>query len=231
MSREQDSCTHKILLGLLDKIDNICGIKLLRVLKTMLIETENSSKYLTVTTKKNYGSLVLEDTVKLLEFAGTQLLTINQKGNLRLGHLDIKFLGENTKVKTQLSKQSKWNLTLSSYVLPESLQVPEVRTNVIMKAKELNDLAENIMDLKSNTENLNNESSKTFWIIFSILSCSIAFIVIIFLTIFFFNQRLNKLVQPRPQPRSNVKQRQPLIRNNIRSTMPSLGTARGRAII
>lgn len=76
MSKEQDSCTYKVLVGFLSNIEEICGIRLLRLHKTLLIKTEEINKYLTVSTKPDFGSLILDEETKLLEFKKTQMLCL-----------------------------------------------------------------------------------------------------------------------------------------------------------
>lgn len=79
MSKETNSCTYKALVGFLKNIDKICGVKLLVIEKTLLIKTEVINKYITVTANQNFGSLVLENNTELIEFNGTQILSVQQK--------------------------------------------------------------------------------------------------------------------------------------------------------
>lgn len=212
MSREKESCIYKTLTGYLENIDRTCGIKLLKIHKTVLITTEENNKYLTITANANYGNLITEDERILLEFKGTQMLEINQNAVLKLGHLEVKFFGKNDQIKTQLVNQRRWNLSLENHFDFHSIDIPKIESNVIMKQIEMVDLSESLKYLKDRKDNKNEKEGSVDWIIYAIVGITIgAIAVIISVIVWCFKMKLDKIMS---RTNSNVSKKFERTREN-----------------
>lgn len=197
MSKEQTTCVYKILLGFLNDIDKTCGIKMLKTEKTILMKTENDNKYIAITTRKNYGSLILDGNTELLAFDNTQILSVKGKGTLRLGHLEVKFHGENERIQTQITIQKNWNLTLDNTFNVEPINVPTIEVNSVLKTNDINIIAEKSEKLKrlAEKDKLENFKLMSFAVTFVII---LAIIVIAGTTVLYlFKRRLNNMVVSR----------------------------------
>lgn len=214
--REENSCTGRILLKYLDNIDKICGEKVLKIDKTLLISTEQPNKYLVVTPHPMFGNLVKGDGNRLLEFTGTQLFNVEDKATLILGNLEIQFYGKNEKIETVLSNFKAWNLSLDQ-VHSEKYETPTVTGIKIMKVGEISDLAENVKNLKIIQAKMINEEKNsktliTFWIILAVLGALILFLGISFLYMknkigkVFIVNKVNKetVIRTAPPSRRNI---------------------------
>jgi hypothetical protein len=157
MSTEKETCTHQVLLGFKTDLESLCGIKIIEVTKTLLISTEDEKKYLAVTAKEDFGSLILESGKSTLNFFGTQILHVKEKAILRLGHLEIVFFGENLKAEVSFSLKGFINFTVTTKFNFDSNVFPKIIGNKVLNPREVKNLA---LDLDQINKIMEIESEK-----------------------------------------------------------------------
>lgn len=139
MSKEKETCEYKLLSGIYDKLNTICGEDSIKIEKTLLIKTMNKNVYLSVSTNSQFGNLFRTDSIEVVEFVGTQILKMEEKAILRLQNIEVKFYGEKLKAEIIFVDIMKWSL---QFDIPSSFELPKIRDNIIMEQKELQKVSE-----------------------------------------------------------------------------------------
>lgn len=165
MRTTKTNCMYKALIGDLENVEIACGTKLINIVNTVLQKTEQKNRYLSFTGKPHAGSLVAIDSQILLDFKGTQILTVDIKASLSVGDLEINFYGNDSVFPTRFSalESRTENLSLMNEEIKES--IPNISENkVIVKLEETINL-KSIEKIKNkiNNDKIEDVVDQSWW--------------------------------------------------------------------